>query len=329
MKALDAVRDSKPEYVVSVCLVLQEDATEIVPYINTISQVLMEQYRYFEILLVDNYTGDEMQARLGELLAVVPDLRIVRLSRSAHREVALAAGLERCIGDYVLILELGADPITLIPGIMDMLRSRDIVIGRCENRRFPGLQGIVRRFGSRIAGRLLHCNMDPCTGSCYGLSRRAVNSLTQGVRKYRHIVYDTQVIGFSRAQVNYVVPSRFANVNGSPLRTALDYFNIITAHSMAPLRMAAGLAIFASVLNIMYLGYIVVVAMIKNKVAEGWITTSLTHTTMFLLLFFVVALLAEYMERLLNETRQEPLYYVEFETHSTQPSRDHERLNIL
>jgi hypothetical protein len=94
------------------------------------------------------------------------------------------------------------------------------------------------------------------------------------------------------------------------------------------LRFASLLGLVASAANVVYLFYILVVSLIKQRIAEGWITTSLTHTTMFLMLFLILSILSEYIARILDETKEQPLYFVEFETNSTVASPGRNQLNI-
>jgi hypothetical protein len=110
--------------------------------------------------------------------------------------------------------------------------------------------------------------------------------------------------------------------------------NLIVNNSIAPLRFAALLGLIASFLNLLYVIYIVVVTILRDgRLAEGWLTTSLTTTTMFLMLFLILAILAEYIGRLLEESKDEPLYFIESEDHSTVSSYsrtiEQETLNIV
>jgi hypothetical protein len=50
---------------------------------------------------------------------------------------------------------------------------------------------------------------------------------------------------------------------------------------------------------------------------------------MFLLLFLVLAIVSEYIARILDETKDQPLYFVESETNSSVSSTNQERLNVV
>ena len=49
---------------------------------------------------------------------VLPNVRLVRLSRHYGLEVALAAALDHCIGDYVVVMDPTTDPPELVPSLV-------------------------------------------------------------------------------------------------------------------------------------------------------------------------------------------------------------------
>ena len=75
--------------------------------------------------------------------------------------------------------------------------------------------------------------------------------------------------------------------------------------------------------------YVFAIALFKQHVAEGWITTSLQHAFMFLFLFLILSVLCEYVGRLLAESRDRPLYFVAEERSSSVMIRDEERRNVV
>ena len=105
--------------------------------------------------------------------------------------------------------------------------------------------------------------------------------------------------------------------------------DILVSNSAVPLRFASLLGVLASLGNLSYLVYILVVSLLKSHLAEGWLTTSLTNTTMFLAMFLILTIVSEYIARILDETKDQPLYFVESETNSVVSSTNEERLNVV
>jgi hypothetical protein len=126
------------------------------------------------------------------------------------------------------------------------------------------------------------------------------------------------MVGFRQSTLFY---DRVSPVKRHPGRDLLRQLRtasgILVSNSAAPLRFASLLGLLASLANIGYLFYILVVTLVKKKLAEGWLTTSISQTIMFLMLFLIMSILSEYIARILDETKEQPLYFVEYETQST------------
>ena len=104
---------------------------------------------------------------------------------------------------------------------------------------------------------------------------------------------------------------------------------LIVTNSTKPLRLVAVMGVIASLLNVLYIVYVFVIALFKKNVAEGWITTSLTHSFMFLFLFVILSVLAEYIAQVLIETRDRPQYFIAEERNSSVMLLDEDRRNVV
>ena len=65
------------------------------------------------------------------------------------------------------------------------------------------------------------------------------------------------------------------------------------------------LAVFGAFMNIIYSIYILIIALSKTKVAEGWITLSLQQSGMFFLISIFFFILSEYILNMKNSTIKE------------------------
>jgi len=246
--------------------------------------------------------------------------------------VAIAAALDHCIGDYVVMMDLFRDPAELIPVLVAKAADGfDAVIAECEGRAQSLLDRIVLAPVYQLTSRVLGFALRPDESYFRVFSRRLVNSIVRIRTKNRYLSCLNGVIGFRQCSIVYQNESTVTRRAGFGrlFRQLLAATDIMVSNSATPLRFAALLGLVASLANVAYLFYILVVSLIKRHVAEGWITTSLTHTSMFLMLFVILSILSEYVARILDETKGQPLYFVEFETNSTVASPDQNRLNIV
>ncbi len=317
---------------ISVCVIVPDRPELLEPFIRNTVSVLESFVTYYEILLVDNSTPPEVHAAIQSLQKRIPHLRMLRLSRRYDAELAIAAALDHCVGDYVVVMDSIFYPPELIPNIVKRaIGGCDAVVAEAI-RRAPGpLDKMVAQPLYRLASRVLGFALKPDESYYRVFSRRLVNSLIRIRSKNRSLSSMNGLIGLRCQTVPYVPHSELPEI---PARRRLSrqlatLANVVVSNSGIPLRFAAILGLLASGLNFLYLFYILAVTLVKSRIAEGWVTNSLMHTTMFLLLFIIMTILSEYVARILDESKEQPLYFVESESNSTVSAASLERLNVV
>jgi hypothetical protein len=84
-----------------------------------------------------------------------------------------------------------------------------------------------------------------------------------------------------------------------------------------------------SAVNLACVGYVFVVSLLGADVGAGWTTSELQSGVMFFLLFLILAVLSEYVGRIVAESRERPLYHVIEERASNVQVADAERRNVV
>jgi len=97
--------------------------------------------------------------------------------------------------------------------------------------------------------------------------------------------------------------------------------------SSAPIRAAWILGLVGSGLNLLYAVGVVIIALAKGSVVEGWVSLSLQASGMFFLVFLILAIIAEYIFRLSEAAHDRPIYRISAESTSAAESL-RERLNL-
>jgi dolichol-phosphate mannosyltransferase len=312
--------ENLPDIFVSVLTVVNNDADVIEAFLTETAAVLSEHFSHYEILLVDNGSTDGTTDKIQGLQQKLPNIRLLRLSRVYDKETALAACLDHSIGDYMILLDLLCDPPEWIPKMMEQAVSGyDVVIAEAVDRgRESHFMRTLRKIFYKIASKTLGLTLQPQASYFRVLSRRVVNSLTRIRNKSRYFKYFTALVGFRQIHIPYQRVYRRSRGNDTApwwrsLGNALD---IILSNSARPLRWAAWLGLLASLINLIYFGYIFVVTLVKQRIAEGWLTTNVMSTLMFFFLFLILAVLVEYVSRILEETKDRPLYFIDYEIDS-------------
>lgn len=314
---------------VTTVLVADEYAEDMAPKIKTLAGLLRARYSNYEIVLIDNGLRLVELKAVRELLPKVACIRVIRLSRSHDTDTAIFAGVEASIGDYVCTL-YNDDPVELVPEFMAEAQKHDIVFGIATNLK---RKSYVEEMGARLlywySKRFMHINVP--RGSTYFIcmNRSAANALTRSGRFMRHIRHMAKRVGFDSTNLKYKLASggrAYHRLGASTLWSrAID---LVSNYSSHPLRMVTYFGIFAGLMNVFYAFYVVAVNLSEDDIAQGWTTLSLQSSLMFFILFLILALLAEYIGKILNETQQEPPYHIMQELSSTVSIADETRRNV-
>ncbi len=304
---------SRIDAFVSAIVPIRNDADILNEVVRDVTQVLSTHYRNFEVVLVDDGSTDGTIAVAQGLLAEHPDLRLVRLSRRFGQEIAISAGLDSVIGDYVVVLLPDTDPPAVIPEMIEQARhGAGVVFGVRKSR--AGEPWLLRMGASvfyTAARRLLGIPIPRDATHFRVLSRQAVNALTQIRDRSRYLGALSSYVGFLNQAYPYEPVQRRARPRRKTLVEGLRLaVGIITSNSTRPLRIAGLLGLLGAMANLAYMGYVAGVVLLKDRVAEGWVTQSVQSAGMFFFVFLLLAVLCEYVGRLLDEVKTRPLYWV-------------------
>lgn len=320
------------DLLVSVAMIAENDADIISGVVHGIVGTIASSEAYYEILIIDNGSTDGSTAIVERLQKEIPNIRLLILSRKYDTEVAYAAALDNCIGDYVVLLEMAHDPPAMIPTLLQKaLEGFDVVIAERRDRSDDTL--VQRAFAQlfyRVCGNVSGFHFSPNASYFRVLSRRAVNAITKIKHKKRYLKYLSALIGFTSTHLPYErVPLRVGKKNREGtwalIRRAID---VLISNSTLLLRIVSLLGVIASLLNLLFIVYVFAVSMIKTRTAEGWVSTSLVNSTMFFLLFVILTIMSEYIVRVLTESKDQPLYFIAEERNSTLLTTKHDRINV-
>src|SRR4051812_34505057 len=179
----------------------------------------------FELVLVDDASGDRTPELLARLADADPRVRGVPLSRNFGHQAALTAGLEHARGDAVAMLDGDLqDPPELIPTMLEHWRAgSDVVCAvRTERRGGGRVKLATARWFYRLFGGLARdAALQPNWGDSRLLDRRALDALLSMRERNRFLRGMTGFIGFTQTAVPYERDARFAGATKYSMRKML------------------------------------------------------------------------------------------------------------
>lgn len=326
----DLIPPPRIDAFVSVITVLEGGAEDAAAVVSECAALLAQSYTNYEVVVVDNGLSGEHLASMRELLADVACVRVLRLSRHFAYDTAVFAGIEAAIGDYVVVMEAGRDSAEDVPRLVDLLiDGADIVQGISSA---PVGGSALERAGRNVFywynRRALGVVIPERATYFSAFTRRAVNSLLSSDRQYRYLRHLMRHIGYRIVEMTYT-PRTNAGRSRGFVTSARDGVEMITSYSMRPLRVISIGGVVAAAINLVYAVYVVVTFLAVEGVERGWTTTNLQLSVMFFFLFLSLAVMSEYIGRLLAESRREPAYFVMEELTSERLVADETRRNIV
>jgi len=320
------------EMMVSVVMVVRDQQANLPRWLAAIEEKLAPIARDYEVIIVDNASADLSVAMLESLSVERPNLQIYCLSSPVTEDVAVMAGLEQAIGDYMLAFDPRLDDIAQISVMLKeaVERGNDVVLARAldikaDSRLYDALARCYIRLFRFISG--LDLRID--TPRFRLLSRRVVNYILQ--HEDAAVIYQIIPVasGFKRSLLEYRHSMPLENI---PPKQILDGvkrgLSLMVGTSMVPMRFASITSLVAALLSLLYSFYVVGVFFFKDGVMPGWTTLSLQMSGMFFLMSLALAILAEYVVHISAMASRRPQYHIAREFRSNQITRE-QRLNIV
>lgn len=318
----------KMETFVSVVLILDDVENNIFEvYLKELQLYLNQKYSDYEIIIIDQNKKPFPLALQINLLETIPSIRWVKLSFPVEMDIALSAGIENAIGDFVLLLRPTVDPIEIID---DMVKESDegydVVIGIAEHPRTLGYK-FVRTLSNKILHSIdYHIPKNATPVRC--LSRRAINTVLRTGQLNHQFFIKVANTGYPTKTYNY----KLLNTDTLKKRTLLSgiaqSMQLMIFNSTKPLRWISLLGVLGSLSAFVFAIYSIIVNIIKDDVIEGWTSMVFFSSFLFMILFIILAFLGEYIARLLNENSKQKSYYISSEETSS-VMLETDRFNVL
>lgn len=324
---------TQSEALVTVIMVMQNDQDIIGQVVTETVEILKQKHPYYEILIIDNGSADTSVQMVKQLQQTVPNIRLLVLSRRYDQEIAFAAALDNSLGDYVVLMDIQMDPPSMIPTLISKaLSGYDIVIAERKSRSDNTVfERTFAKLFYKLYGNISGFYFSPNASNFRLLSRRAVNSIIQIKNKSRYLKYFNALVGFTQTYVSYdrIYRKHPSQTKIGFVRSLIKASDVIVSNTVTPLRLVSFLGVIASFLNLVFLAYVFIISLVKARVAEGWISSSVVSAVMFFLVFLFLTVISEYIARILVEAKDQPLYFVadEFNSKVLSPAKD--KINVV
>jgi glycosyltransferase involved in cell wall biosynthesis len=316
MPARDEDTDRTPSAVelISVVVPMHDEALVCEVFFARIVPVLESLDAAYEIVCVNDGSGDDTLERLRAARADNPRIKIIDLSRNFGKELALTAGLDHASGDAVIPIDADLqDPPEVIPELVEKWREgNDMVLAIRSDRSSDSL---AKRASAalfyRLIGRVGEVPIPADAGDFRLMDRRVVEVLRTLPERTRFMKGLFAWLGFRQARVLYSRPPRAAGESKWRF-WALWNFAVegIVSFTTLPLRVWTYFGLLVAAAALAYMAFIIVRTLILGIDVPGY------ASIIVLILFFSglnmigLGILGEYLGRVFIEVKRRPLYLV-------------------
>jgi polyisoprenyl-phosphate glycosyltransferase len=268
----------------------------------------------YEIILVDDGSPDDAWAILEVLSAGNQRIKGIKLSRNFGQHRALAAGLDVCSGEYVVVMDsdLQDQPREIIRLYAEAKAGYPVVVAR----RMARTDGLLRRGASRLfywlLSKLSGLESD-YTIANFGIYHKKVIDEVKRMRENdRFLPLLINWTGFERKIIEVPHGSRKEGRSGYSVGRLLRLaFDVTLTYSDKPLRFAVKAGFVISSISFL-MGLYTLLLYIRGKIVVlGYTSIILSIWFMGGVILFTLGMVGVYVGKTYEGIKNRPLYIIE------------------
>ena len=267
-----------------------------------------------EYIFINDGSADKSISLIKGLSAQNKNVKYVDFSRNFGHQIAVTAGLDRCVGKRVVIIDADLqDPPELI---LDMAKKMDegfeVVYAQRRSRKGESFfKKITASAFYKILRSITSIDIPLNTGDFRMMDFRIVEVLREMPEKNKFLRGQISWIGFRQTYVEFDRAERNAGETGYPLKKMLRFaVDGITAFSDAPLKFVFSMGIFVFLMTLVLIIYTIISWLFFESTVQGW--SSIMISILFIggVQMIGIGIIGEYISRIGNNVKEQPLYIV-------------------
>jgi len=264
----------------------------------------------FELVLVDDGSGDGSFEEIKRLAARHPVVRGYRLSRNFGHQAALTIGLQESRGEMIAIIDDDLqDPPELLPVFFaELSKDSDVVYGIRRNRKEGWVKRLLFSAFYRLLSKLSHVDIPRDTGDFCAMRKQVRDAMVKLYDANPFLRGFRAWVGFRQKGVEYERSAREAGQSGY---TMSKYVRLavtgILMFSNLPLRLATYMGLIAASLSLLYALALVGYWLVADFDVPGFLTIIVLITFLGGVQLVSIGVIGEYVGRLLENSRRWPV----------------------
>lgn len=268
----------------------------------------------YEFIFINDGSKDQSIQLIKSLSTKDPNVKYIDFSRNFGHQIAVTAGIDKCTGDKIVIIDADLqDPPELIGEMYDKMKEGyEVVYAKRKTRKGESfLKKYTARTFYRILASLTSIEIPVDTGDFRIMDKQIVSVLKQMPEQHKFLRGQISWIGFRQTYIEYDRDERYSGQTGYTYKKMIRFaFDGITSFSNLPLKFATVSGFVVSGIAFLIMLYALYSRFILKDYVPGW--TSLILSIMFIggVQLICVGIIGEYISRLGDNVRKRPLYVV-------------------
>ena len=283
-------------------------------YIDLKDKVLTKLECEYELIFVNDGSGDESYQVMRKLKEQDNNIRNFSLSRNFGSHAAILCGLEHMTGDCAVVK--AADMQEPSELILDMLeswkRGNNVVLAVRQERNESFKQKYFANLYYTLVRKMALSNMPEAGFDIYLVDKKVVNVLSALDEKNSSLACQILWSGFKTDMVPYVRLARQVGKSrwtlAKKLRLVMD---TLFSFSTVPIKAVTTIGIFSFCGAIIWAIAEVVFKLMGMIDVSGWTTLFIFNLFSFGVIMLTLGILGEYLWRTFDASRNRPPYIVE------------------
>ena len=300
---------------ISIIIPVFNSENTIETLVNNITKVL-EDYYQFEVLLINDSSEDDSEKKCKQLVEKYLNVSLFSLSKNVGEHNAIMAGLNKCSGDYAVIMsdDLQHSTNALLELIKYGIKEKDnfdVVYTYYDKKQYSFLKNIGSKFNDIVANFLLSKPKHLYLSSFKLINRFLITEIIKYQSPFVYI--DGLILGttnkISRIKVEH--NQRIQGKSGYTLIKMLQLWsNMSTSFSIFPLRLSLLMGLALS-----FIGFILAIIFLVERLIDDTFPSGLASIFVAVTIFsgailISVGLIGEYVGRVLISLNKKPQFII-------------------
>ncbi|AJA46330.1 glycosyl transferase, group 2 family protein [Clostridium pasteurianum DSM 525 = ATCC 6013] len=269
----------------------------------------------YEIVFINDGSKDSTKSKVQEICREDSKIKLVNFSRNFGHQAAITAGMNIAEGAAIIVIDadLQDPPEVILKMIGKWKEGYEVVYGKRVKREG---ETFFKKFTSmafyRVLKSMTTIDIPVDTGDFRLIDRKVRNALELLPEKNRYVRGLVSWVGYKQTFVEFVRRERFAGESKYPLSKMMKLaFDGITAFSYKPLIFSAYIGVISLFIGIILFIGVSIRDLIKHISLLNISFILSINLIMCGFILISMGILGQYIGRIMDETKDRPLYIVD------------------